>query len=166
MQNFLNVKEKVYLVIMTSFVELLIIPRNKNPRKIRCDLTHTYFKPRGVPLSEIRDEVALTFEELEAIRLTDLEGLTQQEAGEKMNISQSTISRDLERAHHKIAKALVLGFAIRIANPVDFLHCDQCGHTWLSPKDESTVHSCDKCGSTNFHAHVGISNDSTEIESS
>ena len=118
----------------------MIIPRNKNPRKIRCDLVHTYFKPRGVPLSEITGEEALTFEELEAIRLTDLEGLTQQEAGEQMNISQSTISRDLERAHHKIAKALVLGFAIRIANPADFFHCDNCGHTWQLPEDLSTAH--------------------------
>lgn len=137
-------------------MELLIIPRKKNPRKIRCDLAHTYFKPRGVPLSEITGEVALTFEELEAIRLTDLERLSQQEAGEKMNISQSSISRDLEEAHHKIAKALVLGFAIRIANPADFFHCDECGHTWKLPEDLSTVHSCDKCGSTEFHSHQGM----------
>ena len=132
------------------------MPRSKTQRKIRCDLAYTYFKPRGVPLSDISGEVTLTFEELEAIRLTDLEGLTQHEAGEKMNISQSTISRDLEVAHHKIAKALVLGLAIRIANPSDFLHCEQCGHTWLLPEDLSTVQSCDKCGSSDFHSHVGM----------
>ncbi len=139
-------------------LERIIIPRGRNPRTIRCDPEHTYFKPRGIPLSEIAGEVAVTLEELEAIRLTDLEGLSQQEAGEKMNISQSTISRHLEEAHRKIAKALLLGFAIRIANSADFFHCDQCGHTWQLPEDLGTVQQCEKCGSTEFHLH-GHSND-------
>ena len=134
-------------------LELKIIPRGRNPRTIRCDPAHTYFKPRGIPLLEIAGEVAVTLEELEAIRLTDLEGLSQQEAGNKMNISQSTISRHLEEAHQKIAKALVLGLAIRIANPADFFHCDQCGHTWSFLEDVTTVEHCEKCGSTEFHLH-------------
>lgn len=132
----------------------MIIPRGRNPRTIRCDPTHTYFKPRGIPLSEIVDDVTITLEELEAIRLTDLESLSQQEAGEKMNISQSTISRHLVAAHNKIAKALVLGLAIRIANPTDFFHCDKCGHTWYS----TTVGQCERCSSTEFHIH-GPSNE-------
>jgi len=130
-------------------LEWTIIPRGRNPRTIRCDPTHTYFKPRGIPLSEIVDDVTITLEELEAIRLTDLESLSQQEAGKKMNISQSTISRHLVEAHNKIAKALVLGLAIRIANPTDFFYCDQCGHTWHS----TTVGKCDRCCSTEFHTH-------------
>ena len=108
----------------------LKIQRGRTPRTIRCDPTHTYFKPRGIPLSEIAGEVAITLEELETIRLSDLEGLPQKKVGEKMNISQSSVSRHLEEAHRKIAKALVLGFAIQIKNPVDFYHCDECGHTW------------------------------------
>ncbi|MFX0126000.1 MAG: DUF134 domain-containing protein [Candidatus Hodarchaeota archaeon] len=144
-------------------MEWIIIPRGRNPRTIRCDPAHTYFKPRGIPLSEIDGEVAVTLEELEAIRLTDLEGLSQQEAGRKMNISQSTISRHLEEAHQKIAKALVFGFAIRISNPADFFHCDQCGHTWSFPEDLSTVKQCEKCGSKEFHLH-SHSNDSTQTQ--
>jgi predicted DNA-binding protein (UPF0251 family) len=104
-----------------------------------------------VPLTEVVGEIALTLEELEAIRLTDLEGLTQQEAGEKMNISQPTISRHLEIAHRKIAKALVLGLAIRIVNPAHFFHCDQCGHTWPLAEDLSTTKQCERCESTRFH---------------
>lgn len=134
-------------------MEWIIIPRGKNPRTIRCDPTHTYFKPRGIPLSEIADEVVVTLEELEAIRLTDLESLSQQEAGKKMNISQSTISRHLEEARQKIAKALLLGLAIRIANPADFFHCIQCGHTWSIPEDIRTVKQCEKCESADFHLH-------------
>ncbi|MFX1286355.1 MAG: DUF134 domain-containing protein [Promethearchaeota archaeon] len=144
-------------------MEWQTIPRSRNPRTIRCDPTHTYFKPRGIPLLEIKGEVAVTLEELEAIRLTDLEGLSQNEAGKRMSVSQSTISRHLEEAHHKIAKALILGYAIRIANPADFFHCDQCGHTWSFPEDLSTVRQCEKCGSTEFHLH-GHSNDKQPIQ--
>jgi len=114
---------------------------------------HPYFKPRGIPLKNIAGVVEITLEELEAIRLSDLEGLSQEEAGKEMGISQSTVSRHLEEAHRKIAKALVLGFAIRITNPVDFFHCDQCGHTWKF-EDPTTVQQCESCKSTDIHIHV------------
>jgi len=85
-------------------LELKIIPRGEIPRTIRCDPAYTYFKPRGVPLSEVDGEVALTLEELEAIRLTDLKGLSQKETGKKMGISQSTVSGHLGEAHQNIIK--------------------------------------------------------------
>ncbi len=130
------------------------MPRPRNPRPIRCDPTHTYFKPRGIPLKDIPGKVDITLEEIETIRLSDLEGLSQTEVGEKMNISQSTVSRHLEEVHRKIAKALVLGFAIRITNPVDFFHCVQCGHTWRVVEDINTVQQCENCESSEFHTHV------------
>lgn len=142
----------------------MIIPRGRNPRTIGCDPTYTYFKPRGIPLSQIAGEVAITLEEIEVLRLTGMEGLTQQEAGEKMNVSQSTISRHLDEAHRKIAKALVLGLAIQIDNPADFYHCDQCGHTWKLPEDLGKVSQCEKCGSTEFHLHTHSSS-SQQIQS-
>ncbi len=105
-------------------------------------------------MKDISGEVDITLEELETIRLTDLEGKKQIEVAEEMNISQSTVSRHLEEAHNKIAKALVLGFAIRISNPSDFFHCDKCGHTWRFPEDRSKVRQCEYCDSTEFHAHI------------
>ncbi len=93
------------------------------------------------------------------MRLTDLEGLSQHQAGDKMNISQSTISRHLDSAHHKVAKALVLGFAIQISNPTEFFHCDQCGHTWQTPDDIPEGDCCDKCGSIEFHFHGLLKSD-------
>jgi predicted DNA-binding protein (UPF0251 family) len=140
-------------------MELKIIPRGRNPRTIRCDPKHTYFKPRGIPLSEIEDEVAISLEELEALRLTALEGLSQQEAGVQMRVSQSTISRHLDEVHRKLAKALVDGLAIRIANLKDFFHCDQCGYTWKLPEDLSKVSYCEKCRSSEFHLHRQSNND-------
>jgi predicted DNA-binding protein (UPF0251 family) len=73
----------------------------------------TYYKPRGVPLAVLQ-RVALTVDELEAIRLADLEGLYQEQAAEKMNISRQTFGRIIESAHKKIANALVNGKALSI----------------------------------------------------
>ena len=73
----------------------------------------TFYKPRGIPLSVLQ-HVALTVDELEAIRLADLEGLYQEQAAEKMNISRQTFGRIIESAHKKIADALVNGKALAI----------------------------------------------------
>jgi predicted DNA-binding protein (UPF0251 family) len=72
-----------------------------------------FYKPRGIPLSVLQ-HVALTVDELEAIRLADLQGLYQQQAAKKMNISRQTFGRILESAHRKIADALVSGKALSI----------------------------------------------------
>lgn len=73
----------------------------------------TYFKPAGIPLREL-EEVRLTVEELEAIRLKDIEDLEQEECAEKMNISRPTFVRVLDSARKKVAEALVKGKAVRI----------------------------------------------------
>ena len=73
----------------------------------------TYFKPAGIPLRAL-EEIRLTVEEAEAIRLKDLEGLEQEEGAEKMNVSRPTFQRVLASARQKIADALLNGKAIRI----------------------------------------------------
>ena len=73
----------------------------------------TYYKPRGVPLRAL-EQVGLTVDELEAIRLADLEGLYQEAAAEQMNVSRQTFGRILEAAHKKVADALVNGKALSI----------------------------------------------------
>ncbi len=72
-----------------------------------------YFKPAGIPLRAL-EEVRLSVEEAEAIRLKDLEGLEQEEGAEKMNISRPTFQRGLASGRQKIADALLNGKAIRI----------------------------------------------------
>ncbi len=59
-------------------------------------------------------EIELTFDELESVRLSDVEKLSQLEAAEKMQIHQSTFQRNLARAREKIANALINGQAIKI----------------------------------------------------
>ena len=60
------------------------------------------------------DEVILTKEEMEAVKLKDFDGLEQIEASEKMNTSQSTFQRILSSARVKIAEAIVRGKALRL----------------------------------------------------
>ncbi len=87
--------------------------RPVKPRFVRGPPWIDYFKPRGIPLSAL-DDVVLNVEELEAIRLKDLEGLEQEECANKMKISRGTFQRILSSAKKKIADALVNGKAIRV----------------------------------------------------
>lgn len=87
--------------------------RPKNFRCINFDPQVVYFKPRGVPLSALEEEELLA-DELEALRLHDVEELDQVEAAEKMKISQPTFGRILNKAYQKMARAIVKGKAIRI----------------------------------------------------
>ena len=89
------------------------MPRPRKPRRIRFAPGVTYFKPRGIPLYAL-EEATLSFSELEAIRLCDLQGLSQEETAARMGISQPTLNRLLKTARQKIADALVNGKAIRI----------------------------------------------------
>jgi predicted DNA-binding protein (UPF0251 family) len=78
------------------------------------------FKPAGIP-SVILDEVVMTLDEFEALRLADLEGLYHEQAAERMRVSRPTFSRIVQSAHLKVAEALVHGKAIRIeGGPVQF----------------------------------------------
>lgn len=72
-----------------------------------------YFKPQGIRMADL-DVVELSNEELEAIRLKNIEELDQRECAEKMNTSPATLQRILAAANKKIALALVEGRAIRI----------------------------------------------------
>lgn len=87
--------------------------RPKKCRKICCKLNSCYFKPRGIPMSDLQ-EVILNDDEIEAIRLADCEGLYQEDAAKKMKISRQTFGRIIESAHHKVADALINGKALKL----------------------------------------------------
>jgi predicted DNA-binding protein (UPF0251 family) len=72
-----------------------------------------YFKPRGIPLREL-EEVVLLPDELEALKLHEVDGLEQIPAAQKLGISQPTFGRILNQAYKKIGRAIVKGMAIRI----------------------------------------------------
>ncbi len=71
------------------------------------------YKPVAVPLNEL-SEVVLELDEFEALRLCDLEGFEQTEAGARMGVSRGTIQRLLISGRSKLVEALVQQRAIRI----------------------------------------------------
>jgi uncharacterized protein len=80
-------------------------PRYKKPRFCGCQLKGKAFKPTGIPMTDI-EKIILYDDELEALKLCDLDGVTQNEAGKRMGISRGTIQRLLSSAREKVAMAL------------------------------------------------------------
>jgi len=89
------------------------MPRPCKYRRVSFLPNVTYFKPAGIPM-RLLEEVRLTLDELEAIRLKDMEGLEQEQGAEKMNVSRSTFQRILTSARRKTVDALINGKALRI----------------------------------------------------
>lgn len=87
--------------------------RKKKRRIVQREPDATFYKPQGIPMRNL--EVAtLSFEELEAIRLADAEGLSQEEGAQEMGVSRPTFGRVLTAARKVVAEALNKGLAIRI----------------------------------------------------
>ncbi|MCB9802964.1 DUF134 domain-containing protein [Candidatus Nomurabacteria bacterium] len=82
-------------------------------RRVRFKPLVRYFKPQGIPLRDL-EEIFLSLEEVEALRLKNIENYDQVVCAQKMNTSQSTFQRVLSGAYQKISQALVEGKAIRI----------------------------------------------------
>ncbi len=123
------------------------MPNRKRYRRVSMPPAMEGFKPFGMPLREL-DSVVLLFEEFEAIRLTDYENLTQEEAAEKMNISRPTFTRIYEKARKSIAKTFVEGKAIVIKGG-DYIadnfwyKCKDCNETMITMKPAEFCRTCD-----------------------
>ena len=135
------------------------MPRPKRCRRISSTPGSSYFKPRGIPLS-VLEEVVLSVDEFEAIRLADLEGLYQELAAEKMSVSRQTFGRIIESAHQKVAEALVRGMALKIEGgaieiaATKTLSCCNCRHSWEPADAPDEGEKCPSCKSSNIQAAV------------
>ncbi len=89
------------------------MPRPCCRRRIAGSPKASAFKPVGLKMCEI-EEVVMTLDEFEALRLADLDGMYQEEAAAQMRVSRPTFSRIIESARRKVADALVHGKALRI----------------------------------------------------
>ena len=117
--------------------------RPQKPRTVTDDVPTSYFKPQGIPLYSLRETV-LTLDGCEALRLVDVEGLDQQEAAQRMNVSRSTLSRILAEARRTTATAITGGLALRIE-----------GGSVTRPKNEDCRHrpaQASEGNATNPHA--------------
>ncbi len=130
--------------------------RPRHCRRVGSMPETNYFKPRGIPLS-LLEEVVLTVDEFEAIRLADLESFYQEQAAEKMNVSRQTFGRIIESAHRKVAEALVRGKALKIEGgefevaAMRKFKCYECQHSWDLPYGTGRPENCPSCKSGNIH---------------
>ncbi|HUL80383.1 MAG TPA: DUF134 domain-containing protein [Vicinamibacteria bacterium] len=131
------------------------MPRPPCPRRVAAPPRCSYFKPAGIPMTRL-EEVALSVDELEALRLADLEGLYQDDAAARMGVSRPTFARVVEVARRKVAEALVRGRALRIGGgPVAFVgerrfRCEACRHEWSLPFGTGRPEGCPDCRSEAF----------------
>jgi predicted DNA-binding protein (UPF0251 family) len=133
------------MLIMTAEV---IMPRPPCCRRISAKPVAAVFKPAGIPTHKL-DEVVMTLDEFEAIRLADLDGLYHERAAERMNVSRPTFGRVVEAARHKVAEAIILGKALKIeggsvyAEQTRTFRCPACEREWEGPLD--TQANCPRC---------------------
>jgi predicted DNA-binding protein (UPF0251 family) len=131
------------------------MPRPFRLRRVCCRPDANYFKPRGIPIDAL-EEVNLTMDELEAIRLADLEEMYQEDAAKKMDVSRQTFGNIIASAHKKIADTLVNSKALKIEGGVVKMMerhfvCYDCKHEWTSPHGAGRPDACPQCKSTNIH---------------
>ena len=122
--------------------------RTKKQRLIERAPSFNGFQPFGNQNTS-HDEVCLTFEEYESIKLCDYDLLKHEEAANLMNISRSTFSRIYESSRRKIAKAFVDVCTIRIDGGsaslyAEWLKCPNCGVSFI--KEVDTTNACPLCG--------------------
>ncbi len=89
------------------------MPRRRKLRICRRFDGETVFKPRGVPMSQL-ETIVLRLDELEAMRLCDLDGHDQEAAGGHMGVSRGTVQRLLQSGRSKLLTALVRSSALMI----------------------------------------------------
>lgn len=119
-------------------------------RRVKFFPENTYFIPLGKRKCEV-EEITLKVEELEAMRLKDIEGLNQEECAESMQVSRQTFQNIINSARRKVALALTQGNAIHISGGNYVLglcqfKCLSCGEVY-SMNYENDRHICPSCGS-------------------
>jgi len=143
-----------HMLIMKTEVMGGEMARPKHRRRVCCLPDAAYFKPRGIPLSSLK-EVVMTIDEFEALRLSDLEGKYHSDAATEMKVSRQTFGRIVQSARRKVAEALVKGKALVIKGG-DFemeemrhFCCDDCGSEFEAPRGTGRPDSCPRC-----HCHT------------
>ena len=128
------------------------MPRPKCCRQVGVIPYKTCFQPEGVTSSSCPEEVFLNLDEYESLRLADLEGLYQEQAASRMNVSRQTFGRIIESARRKVADVLVNGKTLRIVGgPVSIkagetTRCPRCHHAlgFLKSRDGAICPHCKK----------------------
>lgn len=84
-------------------------------------------------------DVCLAYDGLEALRLADLEGISQEESARRMDVSRPTFGRILAEARRAVAEAVVKGMTLRIEGGVYKVVGHRCRVTGSGSREESSV---------------------------
>lgn len=129
--------------------------RPKKNRIVSFNPDICYFKPRGIPIFDL-EEVLLTVDEREALRLSDLLGLSYEESGARMGVSRATFGRIVQRAREIVADALINGKCINVEGGHYTLvegrrifGCN-CGNKWEEPLGTGRPPACPACQGQGF----------------
>ena len=123
--------------------------RPVRPRRIRHYKKYPIFRPDGNHWNTLA--VTLTLDEMEALRLKDLDKLSQDEIAVMMEVSRQTVRLILERAREKITTALTEEYILLveggsyIVHECEF-HCTVCGKNFLLRCDDA-LQMCPHCAS-------------------
>lgn len=151
------------------------MPRPKNNRVVHEPPIFTEFKPVGIAGRSL-EQILLSLDEFEAIRLADYICLSHEEAAEEMEISRSTFTRLIEQARKKVADFIVRGKLLTIeGGNIHFrnniISCMDCGHMFKT-KIGIPFEECPECKSKNLlnlaggfgHGKCCISNNNKKIK--
>jgi len=132
------------------------MPRPLKCRRIGWEPEVRAFKPAGIPGRALA-EVDLSLDELEAVRLADLEGLYQEQAALRMEVSRQTFGNIVASARRKLADCVVNGKLLRIEggsvrwSGVRTFACDSCRQEWSLPYGQGRPRACPGCSSRDIH---------------
>jgi len=131
--------------------------RPQKERRVAFNPEISYFKPRGIPMFDL-EEVCLTVDQREAIRLSDLLGMSHEEAGRHMGVSRATFGRIIQRARQTVADALINGKAINVEGGnyqlierARIFYCPDCEYEWQEPMGTGRPEHCPACRSNDFY---------------
>jgi uncharacterized protein len=129
------------------------MPRPKKERIVEQPPLYASFKPTGIRRSDL-DNIALSLDEYEAIRLADYAQMDHEEAAAEMEISRSTFTRLLEKARAKVSAFLIEGRELSIEGGcvhfrANVFRCASCGHMFNIGIAKG-LDSCPNCGSASL----------------
>jgi predicted DNA-binding protein (UPF0251 family) len=145
--------ENILIIFAIGFIaKFQQMPRRKQPRKIVEPPRFKGFEPHGFHGENSNGEVELLYEEYEAIKLADYDGMSHHQACVLMGISRPTFARIYESARQKIARALVEVRSIRsvygnVKLENDWFKCSQC-HNLFTLTGRQSNKECPICKST------------------
>ena len=140
------------------------MPRPQKCRRVGFEPEASVFKPAGVPARSLA-QVNLSLDELEAVRLADLQGLYQEEAASRMEVSRQTFGNIVASARRKLADCVVNGKALHIAGgAVRFdgertFGCHSCHRRWSLPYGTGRPEGCPACRSSDIQRYVNEINE-------